>query len=158
PALGIRDRPTAPRSPWQNAYVEQLIGSVRREYLDHLIVFGEAHPHRIVSLYASYHNEARTHLSLAKDAPISRPIETVWSPHCRAHGRWPASSLRSNLVFGRDRDLLWQRREHFALRDCATAGRRCEIKNYTPAARRGCSCPGWSRQARRSNSARRTPT
>jgi transposase InsO family protein len=74
-ALGIRDRPTARRSPWQNAHVERLIGSVRRECLDHLIVFGEAHLHRIVSLYASYYNEARTHLSLAKDAPISRPIE-----------------------------------------------------------------------------------
>ena len=74
-AMGIRDRPTAPRSPWQNPYVERLIGSVRRECLDHLIVFGEAHLQRIVSLYASYYNEARTHLALAKDAPISRPIE-----------------------------------------------------------------------------------
>jgi transposase InsO family protein len=74
-ALSIRDRPTAQRSPRQNAYVERLIGSVRRECLDHLIVFGEAHLHRIVSLYATYYNEARTHLSLAKDAPISRPIE-----------------------------------------------------------------------------------
>jgi transposase InsO family protein len=74
-ALGIRDRPTAPRSPWQNAYVERLIGSIRRECLDHVIVFGEAHLHRIVSRYASYYNETRTHLSLAKDAPIGRPIE-----------------------------------------------------------------------------------
>jgi hypothetical protein len=55
--------------------VERLIGSVRRECLDHVIVFGEAHLRRIVSLYASYYNEARTHLSLAKDAPASRPIE-----------------------------------------------------------------------------------
>ena len=74
-ALGIRDRPTAPRSPWQNAYAERLIGSIRRECLDHMIVFGESHLRRIVSLYASYYNEARTHLSLTKDAPISRPIE-----------------------------------------------------------------------------------
>jgi transposase InsO family protein len=74
-ALGIRDRPTAPRSPWQNAYVERLIGSVRRECLDHVIVFGEAHLRRIVSMYASYYNEARTHMSLGKDAPISRSIE-----------------------------------------------------------------------------------
>ena len=72
---GIRDRPTALRSPWQNPYVERLIGSIRRKCLDHVIVFGEAHLHRIVSLYASYYNEARTHLSLAKDAPISRLIE-----------------------------------------------------------------------------------
>jgi transposase InsO family protein len=74
-ALGIRDRPTAPRSPWQNAYVERLIGSVRRECLDHVIVFGETHLHWIVSMYASYYNEARTHLSLGKDTPVSRPIE-----------------------------------------------------------------------------------
>ena len=73
--LGIRDRPTAPRSPWQNAQVERLIGSIRRECLDHMIVLGESHLRRIVSLYASYYNEARTHLSLAKDAPIGRPIE-----------------------------------------------------------------------------------
>jgi transposase InsO family protein len=73
-ALGIRDRPTVPRSPWRNAYVERLIGSARRECLDHVIEFGEAHLRRIVSLYSSYYNEARTRLSLAKDAPISRPI------------------------------------------------------------------------------------
>ena len=76
-ALGIRDRPTAPRSPWQNAYVERLIGSIRRECLDHVIVLGESHLRRIVSLYASYYNGARTHLSLAKDAPLSRPIERL---------------------------------------------------------------------------------
>jgi len=52
-ALRIRDRPTAPRSPWQNAYVERLIGSIRHECLDHVIVLGESHLRRIVSLYAS---------------------------------------------------------------------------------------------------------
>jgi transposase InsO family protein len=74
-ALGIRDRPTAPRSPWQNAYVERLIGSVRRECTDQMIVLGERHLRRLVSLYAGYYNEARTHLSLGKVAPIGRPIE-----------------------------------------------------------------------------------
>jgi transposase InsO family protein len=74
-ALGIRDRPTPPRSPWQNAYVERLIRSVRRECTDQVIVLGETHLRRIVSLYVRYYNGARTHLSLAKDAPISRPIE-----------------------------------------------------------------------------------
>jgi transposase InsO family protein len=77
--LGIRDRPTAPRSPWQNAYVERLIGSMRRECLDHVIVLGESHLRRTVSKYVSYYNEARTHLSLGKDAPISRPIERFGS-------------------------------------------------------------------------------
>jgi len=74
-ALGIWDRPTAPRSPWQNAYVERLIGSVRRECIDHVIVLGETHLRRTVSMYASYYNEARTHLSLGKDALFDRPIE-----------------------------------------------------------------------------------
>ncbi len=73
-AMGIRDRPTAPRSPWQNAYVERLIGSVRRECLDHLIVFGEAHLRRVLTAYADYYNCTRTHLSLNKDAPSPRPV------------------------------------------------------------------------------------
>jgi transposase InsO family protein len=74
-ALGFRNRPTAPGSPWQNAYVERLIGSARRECLDHVIVFGERHLRRIVPMYAAYYTEARTRLSLANDTPISRPIE-----------------------------------------------------------------------------------
>jgi transposase InsO family protein len=73
--LGIRDRPTAPRSPWQNAYAERLIGSARRECLDQAIVFGEAHLRRLMTTYARYYNEARTHLALGKDSPIGRPIE-----------------------------------------------------------------------------------
>ncbi len=74
-AMGIRDRPTAPRSPWQNGYVERLIGSIRRECLDHLIVFNEVHLRRIMKRYADYYNKARTHLSLGKDSPSNRPIE-----------------------------------------------------------------------------------
>ena len=73
--LGIRDRPIAPRSPWQNEHVEWLIGSIRRERTNHMIVFGEAHLRRIMTAYAAYYNEARTHLSLGKDAPIGRSIE-----------------------------------------------------------------------------------
>jgi transposase InsO family protein len=73
--LGIRDRPIAPRSPWQNAYMERLIGSARREFIDHVIVLGEKHLRRIMSVYAKYYNEARTHLSLGKDAPIGRPVD-----------------------------------------------------------------------------------
>lgn len=72
--MGIRDRPTAPRSPWQNAYVERLIGSVRRECLDHLIIFGEGHLRRALRAYAEYYNRSRTHLSLDRDAPLGRPI------------------------------------------------------------------------------------
>jgi transposase InsO family protein len=76
-AMGIRDRPIAPRSPWQNAYVERLIGTIRRECLDHMIVFGEAHLRRIVGAYAAYYNESRTHRSLDKDAPFHRAIQRL---------------------------------------------------------------------------------
>jgi len=71
-AMGIRDHPTAPCSPWQNGHVERLTGSIRRESLDHLIVFGEAHLRGVLKAYASYYNEVRTHLSLDKDAPDFR--------------------------------------------------------------------------------------
>jgi transposase InsO family protein len=74
-AMGIRDHPTAPRSPWQNAYAERLIGSIRQECPDHVIVLGESHLRRILKSYASHYNEVRTHLSLGKDAPAGRSIE-----------------------------------------------------------------------------------
>jgi len=73
--MGIRDRPIAPSSPWQNAYAERLIGSIRHECTDHVIVFNERHLHWIMSAYARYYNQARTHLALEKDAPIGRSIE-----------------------------------------------------------------------------------
>jgi transposase InsO family protein len=76
-AMGIRDHPTAPRSPWQNAHVERLIGSIRRDCLDHVIVFGEAHLRRILKTYASYYNEVWAHLSLEKDAPNFRRAQPV---------------------------------------------------------------------------------
>jgi hypothetical protein len=78
-AMGIRDRPTAPRSPWQNGHAERLIGSLRRECLDHLVVFGEQHLRHVLRSYAEYYNSARTHLSLAKDAPICRAVHDVGS-------------------------------------------------------------------------------
>jgi transposase InsO family protein len=73
-AMGIRDRPTAPQSPWQNGHTERLIGSIRRECLDHIVVFGERHLRHMLLLYMEYYNDARTHLSLTKDAPISRAV------------------------------------------------------------------------------------
>ena len=76
-AMRIRDHPTAARSPWQNGHVERLIGSIRRESLDHLIVFGEAHLHRVLKAYTSYYNEVRTHLSLDKDAPDFRRPQKI---------------------------------------------------------------------------------
>ncbi len=74
-AFGIRDRPIAPHSPWQNGYVERVIGSVRRECLDHVIVWNEAHLRRLLAAYADYYNTSRTHLSLGKDAPDGRVVE-----------------------------------------------------------------------------------
>ena len=71
-AMGIRDHPIAPRSPWQNGYVERLIGPIRRESLDHLVVFDEAQLRRVLKNYASYYNQVRTHLSLHKNAPDFR--------------------------------------------------------------------------------------
>ena len=74
-AMGIRDHPTAPRSPWQNGHAERLIGSIRRECLDHIVVFGDAHLRRILAAYTGYYNELRTHLSLRKDSPSHRSIQ-----------------------------------------------------------------------------------
>jgi len=74
-AMGIRDRPIAPASPWQNGFAERLIGSIRRECVDHLVVMGEAHLRRILRAYAGYYNDIRTHRSLQKDAPVSRPVQ-----------------------------------------------------------------------------------
>jgi transposase InsO family protein len=78
-AMGIRDKPTAPASPWQNGFAERLIGSIRRECVDHFIVLGEAHLRRILRAYAGYYNDIRTHWSLDKDAPVSRPIQPIGS-------------------------------------------------------------------------------
>ena len=75
--MGIRDRPTAPRSPWQNGHAERLIGSIRRECLDHVIVFGERHLRHVLRSYARYYNGVRTHLSLGKDSPLPRDVQAV---------------------------------------------------------------------------------
>ena len=71
--MAIEEVVTAPRSPWQNAYVERIIGSIRRECLDHVIVFDERHLRRVLSAYFDYHHRSRTHLSLDKDCPEPRP-------------------------------------------------------------------------------------
>jgi transposase InsO family protein len=74
-AMGIRDRPISPGSPWQNGIAERLIGTLRRECLDHMVIFGEAHLRQILSAYAGYYNQARTHLALHKDAPLPRAVQ-----------------------------------------------------------------------------------
>ena len=79
----------AARSPWQNPYVDRLIGTLRRECLDHVLIFGERHLRRVLTLYALYYNETRTHLGLAKDArydALSNDAETssqrLFCPDC----------------------------------------------------------------------------
>jgi transposase InsO family protein len=74
-AMGIRDKPTAPASPWQNGFAERLIGSIRRECVDHIIVSSEMHLRRVLKSYAGYYNSVRTHRSLNKDAPVTRPVQ-----------------------------------------------------------------------------------
>ena len=87
-AMGIRDKPIAPASPWQNGFAERLIGSIRRECLDHIIVLGEAHLRRILRAYARYYNDIRTHRSLDKDAPAYRPVQQI-------------RTIRSHALLGR---------------------------------------------------------
>ena len=74
-AMEIDEVLTAPRSPWQNPYVERLIGSIRRECLDHVIVLNERSARRILRSYVAYYHHLRTHLALGKDAPVSRAVE-----------------------------------------------------------------------------------
>jgi len=73
--MGVGEVLTAPHSPWQNPFAERLIGSIRRECLNHVLVLGESHLRRILARYFSYYHRARTHLALDKDAPDVRPVE-----------------------------------------------------------------------------------
>jgi transposase InsO family protein len=74
-AMGIKQVLSAPHSPWQRAYVERVTGMIRREGLDHLIVFNERSLHQILVSYFSYYHETRPHLSLGKDSPESRSVQ-----------------------------------------------------------------------------------
>ena len=73
--MRIQEVLTAARSPWQNPFAERLIGSIRRDCLDHVIVLSERHLRRILTRYFAYYHRTRTHLSLTKDAPVGRPVE-----------------------------------------------------------------------------------
>jgi transposase InsO family protein len=75
-SLGITEVVSSPRSPWQNPYIERVIGSLRRECLDHVIVFNETHLRRILRAYLASYHRSRTHLALSKDAPHSRPASS----------------------------------------------------------------------------------
>jgi transposase InsO family protein len=96
-AMGIRDKPIAAASPWQNGFAERLIGSIRRECLDHIFVLGEAHLRRVLRTYADYYNKIRTHRSLDKDAPIFRPVQSTGN--ITPYSWWTSSPLRPGLGF-----------------------------------------------------------
>jgi len=74
-AMGIEEVPTAPKSLWQNPYCERVVGSIRRECLDHMIIFNEIHLYRVLASYTEYYNNCRTHLSLDRNSPVHRDIE-----------------------------------------------------------------------------------
>jgi transposase InsO family protein len=95
--MNITELITAPRSPWQNAYVERRIGSIRRECLDHLVIFNERHLRRVMSSYVDYYQHTRTHLSLDKDCPDSADSASPRRKSCRhSKSRLLASSLRTS--------------------------------------------------------------
>jgi transposase InsO family protein len=73
--MGIRDRPISPGSPWQNGIAERLIGTIRHECLDRILIFGESQLRRVLASYAAYYNQTRTHLALQKDAPLRRAVQ-----------------------------------------------------------------------------------
>src|SRR5271166_5908101 len=76
-AMGIRDKPIAPGSPWQNGFAERLSGSIRRECVDHIVALGEGYLRRVLQSYARYYNGSQTHRALNKDAPHHRAIESL---------------------------------------------------------------------------------
>ena len=94
--MGIEEVITAPRSPWQNPYCERMIGSIRRECLDHVIVLGQMHLRRILKSYFAYYHRSRTHLSLGKDAPEPRDVQPPDSPRAKSRRpqHWPVHELR----------------------------------------------------------------
>ena len=96
--MGITEVVTAARSPWQNAYVERVIGSIRRECLDHIVIFNERHLRRVLSSYVDYYHRSRTHLSLDKDCPDSTPGHATQDRKSSRHptSQWPASPLRTS--------------------------------------------------------------
>jgi len=98
-SMGIRDRPTSARSPWQNGYAERLIGSVRRDCLDHVVVFGERHLRYLLASYQRYYNEARTHLIIAQGLARATAIAGTRSPDFGTDLRRASPSIRSCLSF-----------------------------------------------------------
>jgi transposase InsO family protein len=106
-AMGIRDKPIAPASPWQNGFAERLIGSIRRECLGHAIICGEAHLRRVLKSYADYYNRFRAHRSLNKDAPVSRSVQRTGVIRSGGILGGLHTTMVGFEVFGTDRSPPW---------------------------------------------------
>ena len=100
-AMGIRDRPTAPRSPWQNAYAERPIGSIRREILDHVVVLGERHLRHILLVYDI--SQRCPHAPVAEQGRADSPLSSaLWTNLRETSPGWIASPIRSDLIYDKD--------------------------------------------------------
>jgi transposase InsO family protein len=107
-AMGIRDKPTAPASPWQNGFAERLIGSIRRECVDHFVVLGEAHLRRILRAYARYYNDIRTHRSLDKSRAPFRGAESLVHTQSLADFITTTSGFRFSVHTGGRRGFSYE--------------------------------------------------
>jgi transposase InsO family protein len=105
--MGIRDRPISPRSPWHNPYVERLIGTLRRDCLDHVLIFGEPHLRRVLTSYSLYYNEARAHLGLGKGRAATTSRPAIWGHRRYANPVRIASLLRADMIFRDGRGRHW---------------------------------------------------
>ncbi len=99
-ALGIEQIPTSYRSPWQNPYVERVIGSIMRECLDHVIILNERHLRSVLRDYLDYYHRNRTHLGLEKDCPVPRPVEPPEDGDTQAQNLWLGSRSSLDLAAG----------------------------------------------------------
>ena len=105
-AMGIRDRPIAPRSPWQNPYAERLIGTLRCDCLDHILIFGKRHLHRVLTLYSLYYNGDAHAFGAEQGRTARTSYSAIGDRHRHASSNWIASSLRADMIFGRDSLLI----------------------------------------------------
>jgi hypothetical protein len=102
-SMGVRDRPTSPRFPCQNTYAERLIGSIRRERLDHVVVSGEQHLRHILLSYIKYHNEIRTHLSFRERCSGLARRRTIRTHSLSPSSRRATSPICPDLIYDRHR-------------------------------------------------------
>ena len=128
---GFRDRPISPRSPWQNPYVERLIGTLRRDCLDHILIFDERHLRRVLTSYSLYYNETRTHLGLSEGRAATTSRPAIWHHHHHTNLVRIASSLCTDMIFGKDLRLY----PEVARREVAFGVRRTFDRTCTQAAR-----------------------